>query len=158
MSLDKVDDRFVMAMVNSYERWTGASMLDEARRAKLAEEPGLLSELLWHAEFGLVAHGTESDPIFCYANQHALTLFDYNQAEFYQLPSRYSAEIDNRAERAALLKQVEQFGYAHGYSGVRITKDGRRFMIEDATVWNVMDTQQRLLGQAALIRGYHWLT
>lgn len=160
MSIVNADPHFLAAMVQSYQRWTGiplfdaSSALENVLLTKPMMEPTALEQLLWQAPHALVAHGAEPDPIFCYANEKALVLFGYTPDEFLSLPSRYSAEMDNRAERAVLLKQVEQFGFAHGYSGVRISKEGQRFMIEDATVWNVVDGDNRYIGQAALIRGH----
>jgi hypothetical protein len=43
-------------------------------------------------------------------------------------------------------------GYAGDYRGLRIAKSGRRFWIEDATVWNLVSPESVLVGQAALIR------
>jgi hypothetical protein len=39
-----------------------------------------------------------------------------------------------------------------GYQGRRIAKSGRRFLIQDVTVWNLVDADGILRGQAALIR------
>ncbi len=49
-------------------------------------------ERLKFAEFAVVSHGTESDPIFNYANPTALKLFEMDFESFTQLPSRKSAE------------------------------------------------------------------
>ena len=70
-------------------------------------------------------------------------------ASFTKLPSRFSAEPDNRAVRAQLLEQVREQGYISNYSGVRIAADGRRFEIKKATVWNLFDDAGRCIGQAA---------
>jgi len=37
-----------------------------------------------------------------------------------------------------------------GYSGMRIAKSGKRFMITDATVWNLIDERGLPQGQAAV--------
>jgi hypothetical protein len=72
--------------------------------------------------------------------------------EITRLPSRYSAEPLAREERMRLLQRVERYGYVDDYSGVRIAKDGRRFMIQNATVWNLIDEKGQRCGQAAMIR------
>jgi hypothetical protein len=59
---------------------------------------------------------------------------------------------DAREERAALLAAVARDGFASGYRGLRVAKSGRRFWIEDVTVWNVLDDEGRFIGQAA---AYH---
>ncbi len=45
-------------------------------------------------------------------------------------------------------------GYARDYRGERTARSGRRFWIEDTTIWNLLDTEGVLHGQAALIRGW----
>ena len=77
--------------------------------------------------------------------------------EFTALPSRLSAETVNQKERAKLLDAVTQRGYINNYSGIRISKSGRRFMIHDATVWNLMTPEGQFYGQAALIRNWEYL-
>ncbi len=65
------------------------------------------------------------------------------------MPSRLSAEPMAQEARVKLLEKVTKQGYVDGYSGVRIAKSGRRFMITDTTVWNLLDDAGLLLGQAA---------
>ena len=80
--------------------------------------------------------------------------------EIMGLPSRYSAEPMLREARAAFLHQVASHGFIENYSGVRIAKDGSRFLIEQATVWNVVDLKQapsQTLGQAVVIKAWHAL-
>ena len=89
------------------------------------------------------------NPVFNYGNVCAQQLFGMDWHEFTQLPSRLSAEPLAREERARLLARVTQHGYVDDYAGVRIAKDGTRFMIRNATVWNLMDQDGRYCGQAA---------
>jgi hypothetical protein len=84
-----------------------------------------------------------------YGNQTALDRFAMSWVEFTQLPSTHSAEPVNREERARLLAEVKAHGFIHNYAGVRIAKDGRRFRIEQATVWNLTDKEGVYRGQAA---------
>jgi len=76
---------------------------------------------------------------------------------FTVLPSRLSAETVNQKERIKLLDAVTRHGYINNYSGIRISKSGRRFMIRDATVWNLMTPDGQFYGQAALIRDWEHL-
>ncbi|MGV9383648.1 MEKHLA domain-containing protein [Nonomuraea sp. NPDC003707] len=73
-------------------------------------------------------------------------------AEFVGLPSRLSAEPDRREDRRALLDAVRRDGFATGYRGQRIAKSGGRFWIEDVTMWNLVDGDGLLVGQAATFR------
>jgi hypothetical protein len=74
--------------------------------------------------------------------------------EFTALPSRCSAEASAQAERASLLEQVSKQGYIDNYTGVRISRSGRRFLIKQARIWNLFDAGGQYCGQAALIRDW----
>jgi len=60
-------------------------------------------------------------------------------------------------ERARLLQAVTSQGFCEGYSGVRISKTGQRFLIQDVTVWNVTDNQGQYYGQAAIYSRWQFL-
>ena len=134
-------------LCDSYERCTGLQLVT-------AGNPEQLAQLLYEAPFAVVSHGTEPDPLFNYANLQAQQLFAMPWQEIVGLPSRYSAEPMLREERAILLGRVTRYGYVDDYTGIRIAKDGRRFQINNATVWNLLDEQGRYCGQAALIIDY----
>lgn len=101
------------------------------------------------APFVVLAHGTEPDPKFIYANRAAQTCFEYSWDEFTTLPSRLTAQAPDRAERQALLEDVARNGFLAGYRGVRVAKSGRRFIIEDGVVWELIDRAGERHGQAA---------
>ncbi len=112
---------------------------------------------LFEAPFAVVSHGTEEDPVFSYANRTALKLFAMDWDEFVRTPSRYSAEPLNRDERKRLLDQVSRRGYIDHYRGIRISKQGRRFFIVNAVVWNLYDQQNVYRGQAACFGEWEFL-
>ncbi len=101
------------------------------------------------AKFVVLAHSPEDDPKFIYANKAAQKCFEYSWEEFLSLRSRLSAEAPDRAERQALLQQVTRNGFMTGYRGVRVAKSGRRFIIEDGVVWELIDRDGMRHGQAA---------
>lgn len=107
------------------------------------------SRQIFHAPFVVVSHGTEADPIFNYANQRAIELWELSWDEFVQLPSRLSAEPIVREERAKMLEEAADRGYISNYQGVRISKTGRRFRILDGLIWNLVDEAGQPYGQAA---------
>jgi hypothetical protein len=102
----------------------------------------------------VLAHSTAPDPLFIYANKAAQTLFEYEWDEMIGMPSRLSAEAPNRAERQRLLDAVARDGFATGYSGIRISKSGRRFRIEDGVLWQLRDASGTRHGVAATFS--HW--
>lgn len=110
--------------------------------------------MLFTAPFVLVAHGPEPDPVLNYGNAVALALWEMDWDDFTRTPSRLTAESPDRKERASLLAEVTLHGFIANYAGVRISKNGRRFRIRQATVWNVLDEKDKPAGQAATFR--HW--
>ncbi len=133
-----MDDARLALIVESYQRLTGKPLLE-------AFDP----LALWNAPCAVVAHGTGNDPVFFYGNKLALQLFEMSFAEFVSMPSRLSAGPLAQQERTRLLARVTAQGFVDDYCGERITKDGRRFMIQNGTVWNLLDAAGIHHGQAA---------
>jgi hypothetical protein len=138
-------------LIESYRRWTGLDLVDPVF---FQDEQ---AKALFEASFALVSHGLEVDPIFNYGNGTALQLFEVDWETLTRMPSRESAERQNRDERARLLSVVGTRGYTDDYAGIRISSSGRRFAIEKATVWNVTGPDDRLHGQAAVFSGWKYL-
>lgn len=134
----------VQLMLDSYRRLVGRELVP-------ADWP-LAQAAHWlqsDAPFCVLAHEASADPRFIFANRTAQRCFEYSEAELIGLPSRLSAEAPNRDERQQLLDAVSRHGFASGYRGLRIAKSGRRFWIEDVTVWNLLDEHGVCHGQAA---------
>lgn len=138
-------------LCQSYLHWTGKPLIDgDVTSVEAVQE-------LFEADFAVLAHDTQPDPVFNYANRCAMHLFGMDWQEITQLPSRCSAEPMLQDERASFLQRVAQFGYVDDYCGIRIAKNGKRFLIKHATVWNLINTKGLLNGQAAIIRDWQWL-
>lgn len=133
-------------IADSYARLLGQPLLAPQEDIAVA---------LWEAPRVIVAHGTEADPVFFYGNRLALRAFEMDFSAFTRLPSRFSAEPLARDERARLLERVSRDGFIDDYAGVRISAQGRRFRIEQAVVWNLIDGAGCCHGQAATFT--HWL-
>lgn len=133
------DEARVLLIAESFQRLLGRPLV----------EGDDLPAALWAAPRVIVAHGTQADPVFFYGNRLALELFEMDWATFTQLPSRFSAEPLAREERARLLERVTRDGYIDDYAGVRISATGKRFRIENAVVWNLVDAVGVCHGQAA---------
>jgi hypothetical protein len=134
----RFDSDFFDLITGSYARVVGKPLVPAGQNAWW---------LYNHAPFAVLVHDTGPDPRFIYANHTAQGCFEYSWSEFTALPS--SAEATERAERQALLDTVRRNGFADGYRGIRISKSGRRFRIEDGTVWQLIDVDGSLRGQAA---------
>lgn len=114
-------------------------------------DPSLAVETLFEApRVVLSALGSfGSDNVFNYANRAGLELFAYSWDELIGRPSSASAEPAHRDERRRLLDEVAKNGFIENYSGIRISKHGRRFRINQATVFNLLDADGNYAGQAA---------
>lgn len=135
-------ERHLRNLLDSHQRLLG--------RPLLTVDPALpLAPQLWQASLVIVAHGTEADPILNYANRLALRLWRMPWQQFMQTPSRQTAEIGLQQARAELMRQVSANGCCSGYSGVRVTADGQRFRMQNATIWNLYDATGVYCGQAA---------
>ncbi len=141
----------VSILRRSLKRWTGRDLAAPALSAETAARE------LFFAPFAVVSHTTDPDPVFNYANSAALELFEMSWDELTSLPSRLSAEPMARQERARLLARVTKHGYIDDYAGVRISQSGKRFLIERATVWNLVDETNNNRGQAATFSRWRWL-
>ncbi len=139
------DPAFFALLTGSYARLVGAPLVPEGADANW---------LYREAPFVVLAHGTDPDPDFIYANEAAQACFEYSWEEFLGLPSRLSAEPADQAKRQMLLGQVAQNGFFAGYSGIRVAKSGRRFRIEDGIIWELIDRDDVRHGQAATFRAW----
>ncbi len=139
------DPAFFSLLTESYARLVGEPLVPKGKDA------------IWlyrEAPFAVLAHGTDPDPIFIYANKAAQSCFGYSWDEFLALPSRLSAEPLDRAGRQDVLDKVARDGFLAGYRGIRVAKSGRRFLIEDGVVWELLDREGVRHGQAATFRSW----
>lgn len=112
------------------------------------------TQLAWldaSAPFGILAHNTDDDPKFIYANRAALEMFGYALDELLGMPSRQSAATERQPARAAFLERVSAQGIAHDYADIRVDRSGRSFRIREGSLWQVAAPDGSPIGQAALI-------
>lgn len=133
----------IQLLLDSFARRLGRQLIP--RDGSAAEQ----SERLFRAPFVVVSHGAEPDPILNYGNAAALALWEMTPEEILRTPSRLTAEPVHRDERARLLERTRRDGYVDDYAGIRISKTGKRFRIEQAIVWNLTDAAGLHRGQAA---------
>ena len=141
--------KHVQVILDSYRHWTGEDLIPGKAPIEI------LAEQLFNAPFALASHDAGEDPLFTYGNLRALEVFGYSWAEWIGLPSKESAEPQNREERSRLLEDVQQNGFSDGYRGIRIGTQGR-FEIQNAKVWNLLD-RGILVGQAASFSNWRFL-
>lgn len=139
------DPTFVGLLLHSWQNRLGTSLspsgLDVRAAARWIYED---------APFCLLVHNTSSDPRFVYANLTAQACFEYDWDAITRLPSRMSADISDQPQRQGFVDTVSRQGFATGYRGLRVSRSGRRFWIEDVTMWQLTDASDTLRGQAAV--------
>jgi hypothetical protein len=143
--------QWVQLLLDSHRRWTGRELITRGG------SPEDQAAELFAAPFVVASHGTETDPILNYGNRMALELWELTWEQFTGTPSRLTAEPVNRTERERMLTQAAERGFINDYRGVRISSTGKRFLVEDALVWNVVDETGRNVGQAATFARWNFL-
>lgn len=133
-------------LLSSFEHFVGRPLL-----------PNASPETLFHAPFPVLSHNTAADPILTYGNRAALELWEMSWDAFTAMPSRLTAEPDERETRAELLASIGANGFIDTYTGVRISQTGRRFLIEGAIIWNLIRADGTPAGQAATFDRFTYL-
>lgn len=139
-------------LLNSFHHWTKRELFEQVG------DQDYQAHALFQSPCVVVSHGIEEDPLLNYGNQVALELWEMTWEQLVMTPSRLTAEPVNRAEREWMLEQAKTRGYLDTYQGVRITSTGRRFLVENAVIWNVLDGKGQRVGQAATFSQWTWLT
>lgn len=138
-------------LLNSYRQFLDEELIS---RNGLDEDQ---SRAMFEAPFVVVSHGTQDDPILNYGNEVALNLWEMDIKTLLQTPSRMTAEPVHRDERARLLERTLRDGFVDDYRGIRIASSGRRFLIEKAIVWNLVNDAGDRVGQAATFSDWVFL-
>ncbi|MFM7314415.1 MAG: MEKHLA domain-containing protein [Cyanobium sp.] len=127
----------------------------------LPGDPGrparLMAQELFAASLVVLAHDGGDDPRLLYANAAALRLWRRPWSGMVGLPSRLTAEPQERRARAAALDGARLSGGIRCYGGVRIDSRGRRFRIAGARIWSLIAADGSPCGQAAAFADWWWL-
>jgi len=141
----------IQLLRNSLRELTGRDLLEDSC------SPEEAAKRIFHAPFVLLSHNAAPDPVLTYGNRTALALFGLSWEELIVMPSKHTAEAPERAERDRLFARVAADGFIDDYAGIRISKNGQRFWIENVTVWNLTDAKGLPAGQAALCASWKFL-
>ncbi len=139
-------------LLDSYVHWVKHELIQ--RNGTPLEQ----AERLFNSAFVVASHGVENDPLLNYGNQAALNLWAMDWQQFTQIPSRLTAEPVNREERARMLEQAGTQGYISDYRGVRISSTGKRFLVDQAIIWNIHKPDGTTIGQGATFSSWKYLT
>lgn len=130
-----------------------AGCFQELAKESLYHPPAISNLSQWlheDAPYSILAHNTEADPHFIYANKQAIACFKYTPEEIFSIPSRLSVIAQDRPEREQLLMVVTRDGIAYKHMGYRVDKYGSNFVIYDCIVWQLQHVNKKIWGQAAL--------
>jgi len=149
------DEDFIVThstlIADSFKRWTGRYLVP----------PGLSGEetaqAMMKAPFVIASTDTSADPVLNYGNRTALGLWELSWSEFTKTPGRNTAEPMEREARARFLDEVKRNGFVDHYTGIRISSQGRRFRIDRATVWNLIDDNAQFKGQAVFFKEWKYI-
>lgn len=139
-------DAFLRRVLAAFTRATGRDLAAEAGVDSAAPGQGF-----YFADFALLTHRGDADVMLNYGNALALKLWECDWADFTAMSSRETAPGEGRAAREAMMAQVAEKGFVSGYSGVRVSRSGRRFLIQDGIVWRLRDSDGAPFGVAAFI-------
>ena len=149
--MDPLIMQWSQCLLDSYRHWIGRELLERIGG------PEVQSQALYEWSAVVVSHGMQADPMLNYGNRVALDLWEMTWAQLVNTPSRLTAEPVNRVERERMLEQARARGYIDNYRGVRISGSGKRFLVENALVWNVLNPMGEQIGQAATFSRWTWM-
>jgi hypothetical protein len=133
---------FVAKLAASFARATGGDLAAEA-----GLDPARLGQGAWEGRFALLTH--DMSAILNYANRFTLDLWEMDWETMRQTPSRLTAPEEDRAARAELMAAVARDGFVRDYRGRRVSRSGKLFLIERATVWTMTDQSGVAFGTGA---------
>ena len=144
----------VAQLLQSHQRVFQTPLIASTRR-----QPSLRlgCQELFACGFPVLAHDGSPEPKLTYANAAALGLWDAPWDDLVGLPSRLTAPAAEQAERSLALSKAKREDAIEGYSGIRISRKGRRFMIQNARIWTLWDQHQHACGQAASFSNWWWI-
>jgi hypothetical protein len=131
-------DAFVQRVLASHARVTGRPLLS-----------GHSGRDVWVGDFALLTHRGDPQAMLNYGNRFALDLWECDWDHFIATRSSATAPKEGRAAREAMMHQVTQNGFVSGYSGERISRTGRLFLIQDVTIWRLLEENGESFGIAA---------
>ena len=142
----------VSLLLDNLKRWTG---FDLAGEYIISEDE--LGKRVFEADFYLLIHDESKDSILNYANKKALDLWEMTWQELINTPARETAKPDDREQRDEIMGQVNEKNFVEGYSGRRVSKSGKEFLIKDGAIWNLFAEDGKPCGRAAWFKNIDYI-
>src|ERR1700753_2612256 len=115
---------FVVRVAGAFAQATGRRLIEEAEL-----DPHALSKSAWHGDFALLTHRGGEQAVLNYGNAFALALWECDWDDFTATPSAATAPNEASAARDHLMEQVAANHFVSAYSGERVSRSGKRFVI-----------------------------
>ena len=145
-------DAFVTCVVESFARVTGRDLVQETGLDSTQSGRGA-----WFGDFALLTHRGDERAMLNYGNVFALRLWECDWNSLVSSPSAATAPEGDHEARDHLLEKVAKDNFVSGYSGRRMSFKGRLFLIQDVTVWRLLDAAGTPFGVGAFFRHYRYL-
>jgi hypothetical protein len=143
---------YIARVVRSFAHVTGKNLVREA-----GLDTDALGKSAWSGQFALLTHRGDRLATLNYGNLFALRLWEMDWSQLTVTPSRETAPREASAARDLLMEKVAKDNFVTGYSGERASRTGRRFLIEDVTIWRLLDEKNQPFGMAAFFRRFRYL-
>lgn len=143
---------FVARVLGSLARVTGKDLVREE-----GLDPAALGKSVYFGDFALLTHRGDEKARLNYGNLFGQRLWECNWDELTSAPSSATAPSEDHQTRDQLMEKVGRNNFVSGYEGRRISFKGRLFLIQDVTVWRLLDSAGDSFGVGALFRRYRYL-
>ena len=144
--------RHVARLAETFTRITGRDFITE-----MGLDPARLGQSAWEGNFALLSHRGDAHAVLNYANRFALDLWEMDWAMLTATPSQATAPDGDVAERAGMMAAVARDGYVSNYAGRRISATGRLLVIENVTLWWLVELSGAPFGAAATFKTFRRL-
>ena len=143
-------------LLESHQRAFSRPLIASAQPSR-SDSKRLLCQNLFACGFPVLAHGAEPRSKAQLRQRCGPAAVGNHWDELIGMPSRLTAPETERAERSSALGQAKRLDAVQNYRGIRISRKGRRFMINKARIWTLWDAEERVCGQAACFSDWWWL-
>lgn len=143
---------FVARVLDSLARVAGRDLVREERL-----DPNALGRCVYFGNFALLTHRGDDQAMLNYGNLFGQNLWECDWEELTSAPSSATAPEEDHQTRDQLMDQVSRNNFVSGYEGRRVSFKGRLFLIQDVTVWRLLDASGDSFGVGAIFRRYRHL-
>ncbi|MGK9168781.1 MEKHLA domain-containing protein [Inquilinus limosus] len=143
------DPDFLRLLAGSHARLVGTPLLPEEAGGDAAVQARWLYEA---APFCVLVHNTDADPPSSMPTERPRPASSIACTSSRRCPPASPPRRRTGRSGSGCWTPLPADGFITSYRDLRVAKSGRRFWIENATVWRLIDEAGTLHGQAATFR------